>query len=230
MSTPSKRTSTAVPSRGTELADAAPHDAQAGLDGALLRAMVMNAVDGIIAIEPQGTVRLMNPAAEALFGYPAAEVLGQNVSMLMPEPYHSEHDSYLRHYLETGTRKIIGIGREVEGRRKDGSTFPMYLSVAEVRHGEEVLFAGVVHDLTERQQAAQELQRMRSYLKNIIDSMPSILVGVDVNGCVTEWNHEAENATGVRARDALGHGFTELLPQLASQEETCMFGGWACMR
>ena len=220
MAARSKRTSPTVPLRGTEPDNPAAHDAAAGLDSALLQAMVMHAVDGIIAIEPAGTVRLMNPAAEALFGYAAAEVLGQNVSLLMPEPYHAEHDGYLRRYLETGTRKIIGIGREVEGRRKDGSTFPMYLSVAEVRHGEAVLFAGIVHDLTERKQAAQELQRMRSYLKNIIDSMPSILVGVDADGRVTEWNQEAENATGVLARDALGHGFTELLPQLTSQQET----------
>jgi len=195
------------------------HEQDASFDSALLRAMVMNAVDGIIAIEPWGKIRMLNPAAERLFGYAAAEVLGQNVSMLMPEPYHSQHDDYLRRYRETGTRKIIGIGREVEGKRKDGTTFPMYLSVAEVRHYEEILFAGIIQDITERRQAAQELQRMRSYLKNIIDSMPSILVGVDVDGRVTEWNHEAEIATGVPAREALGRGFAELLPQLASQEE-----------
>jgi len=219
MSPRSKTTSAGDPSPGTDPDAAAAHDVDTGLDGALLRAMVMNAVDGIIAIESRGTLRMMNPAAERLFGYAAAEVLGQNVSMLMPEPYHSQHDGYLRRYLETGTRKIIGIGREVEGKRKDGTIFPMYLSVAEVRHGDEILFAGIVQDISERKQAAQELQRMRSYLKNIIDSMPSILVGVDVEGRVTEWNHEAENATGVPAHDALGHGFAELLPQLASQQE-----------
>jgi PAS domain S-box-containing protein len=191
----------------------------ASFDSALLRAMVMNAVDGIIAIDPAGNVRMMNPAAERLFGYTTGEVLGQNVSMLMPEPYHSEHDGYLRRYLETGTRKIIGIGREVEGRRKDGSAFSMYLSVAEVRYGDELLFAGIVHDLSEQKRAARELQRMRSYLKNIIDSMPSILVGVDVDGRVTEWNQEAENATGILARAALGHGFVELLPQLESLQD-----------
>jgi len=195
------------------------HKQDASFDSTLLRAMVMNAVDGIIAIDTHGQVRMMNPAAERLFGYAAAEVLGQNVSMLMPEPYHSEHDTYLRTYLETGTRKIIGIGREVEGRRKEGTTFPMYLSVAEVRDGDDILFAGIVHDLTEHNQAAQEMQRMRSYLKNIIDSMPSMLVGVDINGRVTEWNYEAEHETGVPSRDALGRSFVELLPQLAALQE-----------
>jgi PAS domain S-box-containing protein len=195
------------------------HRQAARFDSALLRAMVMNAVDGIIAIDAWGTIRMANPAAERLFGYAESEVLGQNVSMLMPEPYHSQHDDYLRRYLETGTRRIIGIGREVDGRRKDGTTFPMYLSVAEVHDGEELLFAGIVHDLTEQKRAAQELQRMRSYLKNIIDSMPSILVGVDVEGRVTEWNQEAENATGVAAADALGRAFVEVLPQLETQQE-----------
>jgi PAS domain S-box-containing protein len=195
------------------------HQQDAGFDSALLRAMVMNAVDGIIAIDARGIVRMANPAAERLFGYAESEVVGENVSMLMPEPYHSEHDDYLRRYLATGKRKIIGIGREVEGRCKDGTTFPMYLSVAEVRDGDEVLFAGIVHDLTEQKRAAHEMQRMRSYLKNIIDSMPSVLVGVDVDGRVTEWNQEAENATGIAAVDALGRAFVEVLPQLESQQE-----------
>ncbi|MGD2062935.1 MAG: PAS domain S-box protein [Nitrospirota bacterium] len=192
----------------------------ASFDSVLLRAMVTNAVDGIIAIDARGSMRMVNPAAERLFGYAASELIGQNVSMLMPEPYHSEHDEYLRRYVETGVRKIIGIGREVEGRRKDGATFPMYLSVAEVRDGEETFFAGIVHDLSEHKRAAQEMRRMRSYLKNIIDSMPSILVGVDIDGRVTEWNQEAENATGIVADDALGHAFVEVLPQLESQQET----------
>ncbi|MEN8131678.1 MAG: PAS domain S-box protein [Pseudomonadota bacterium] len=121
-------------------------------DGALLRALVDDAVDGIVAIDEQGVVQLFNPAAEHMFGYRADEILGQNITRLMPEPYRSEHGRYLHNYLDSGQKKIIGIGREVSGRRKDGSTFPMYLSVSEMRRGKRRLFAGIVQDLTARKQ------------------------------------------------------------------------------
>lgn len=364
------------------------------LDSTLLRAMVKGAADGILAIDEQGLVLMMNPSAERLFGYKRAEVIGRNVTLLMPEPYRSAHDGYVHRYLETGQGTIIGLGREVLGLRKDGTTFPFYLSVSEVRHAGRRLFTGIVHDLSEikgseealqaqtrslellkkiavaaneasvlddamqacldavcaytgwpighayvtanggaheliptklwhlehaeqfegfrrlteatrfvrgiglpgrvllsskpawirdvtqdanfpraqwaqnvgikagfafpvlagkdvvavleffaaqatepdeglmdvmahvgaqlgrvaeRQQAAREMQRVRAFLKNIVDSMPSILVGVDPDGHVNEWNQQAECATGVTAPEAMGRCFMELLPQLASQ-------------
>src|SRR5258708_5447120 len=93
-----------------------------------MRSVVNHVVDGIISIDDRGTVTTFNPAAESIFGYEASEVMGQNIKMLMPEPYHGQHDRYLSNYLSTGQAKIIGIGREVLGRRKDGSTFPMDLA------------------------------------------------------------------------------------------------------
>jgi PAS domain S-box-containing protein len=105
-------------------------DARQALDAHLLRAVVDTAVDGVILIDADGRVLMFNPACERLFGYPAPEVIGQNVKMLMPSTYRDQHDRYLDSYSRTGVKKIIGIGREVTGRRKDGTTFPMDLSSA----------------------------------------------------------------------------------------------------
>ncbi len=114
------------------------------------RAIVESAVDGIIVIDARGRVEAYNAAAERLFGYLEAEVLGRNVAMLMPSPYRDEHDDYLARYLQTGEQRIIGIGREVTGLRKDGTTFPIHLSVGEMSIEGERKFTGIVHDLSGR--------------------------------------------------------------------------------
>ena len=108
-----------------------------------LRAILATAVEGIITIDEHGIIESFNLAAERIFGYRAAEVIGKNVSMLMPSPHREQHDSYLANYRRTGQAKIIGIGREVVGRRKDGTVFPMDLSVSEVRLAERRLFTGL---------------------------------------------------------------------------------------
>jgi PAS domain S-box-containing protein len=123
-----------------------------------LRALVATAVDGVMIIDAAGTVQEYNPACERLFGYPAEEVLGRNVKILMPSPYRDEHDQYLLRYRATGVKRIIGVGREVEGRRKDGSTFPMELSVGEARPGGQQVFVGIVRDITARKAAEQSLR------------------------------------------------------------------------
>ncbi len=124
-----------------------------------LQAVLNAAVDGIVLIDTAGTVQLMNPAVEAMFGYKPEEVLGQNVKMLMPPPWREEHDGYLSRYLETSEARIIGIGRQVEGRRRDGSTFPLDLAVSEVRHGGEVFFLGTLRDITERVRMESEIRQ-----------------------------------------------------------------------
>ena len=114
------------------------------------RSIVENMVDGLITIDDKGLIQSFNAAAVKLFGYQVNEVISQNIKMLMPEPYHSEHDGYLKNYNQTGEKKIIGIGREVEGLRKDGSVFPLELAVAEMLVSGETIFTGVVRDITER--------------------------------------------------------------------------------
>jgi two-component system sensor kinase FixL len=125
---------------------------------ARLRSIINSAVDGIVVIDARGHVESFNPGAERLFGYAEAEVIGRNVSMLMPSPYREEHDRYIERYQETGTAKIIGIGREVRGRRKDGSTFPLHLSVGEMTVGSERQFTGILHDLSTRVQMEERLR------------------------------------------------------------------------
>ena len=123
--------------------------------------------DAMIVIDSRGIMQFFSKAAARQFGYTEGEAIGQNVSMLMPEPDRSRHDSYLERYRTTGERRIIGIGRIVTGKRKDGTTFPMHLSVGEMRSGGQTFFTGFVRDLTEQQQTQHRLQELQSELVHI---------------------------------------------------------------
>lgn len=129
-----------------------------------LRSIYDTAPDALIVIDAEGLVQSYSAAAERMFGWTASETLGRNVSMLMPMPHRGAHDGYIRRYLDTGERRIIGIGRIVVGQRKDGSTFPMELAVGEVRSDEGRIFTGFVRDLTERQATEARLQELQSEL------------------------------------------------------------------
>jgi PAS domain S-box-containing protein len=138
-----------------------------------LRAVVDTAADAIITIDPLGSIQSFNPAATRLFGYAAAEVIGRNVSLLMPEPDRSQHDGYLRRYLESGEPHVIGVGREVTAQRKDGSRMPIGLAVSEMHLGSRRMFTGILHDLTHRKRAEarqaeliDDLQVVNEELKN----------------------------------------------------------------
>lgn len=133
----------------------------------LFHALISTVIDGIMVIDEKARVRVYNPACERLFGYKPEEVLGHNVDMLMPEPYHSEHDSYLERYRNTDVPHIIGIGREVVGRRKDGSTFPMYLSVGQGEVLGQRIFVGVVSDISERHARDKRIQELQSELLHV---------------------------------------------------------------
>jgi two-component system sensor kinase FixL len=133
-----------------------------------LRSILDTVPDAIIVINERGLIQSFSAAAEKQFGWTAAEAIGRNVKMLMPQPYRSGHDGYLDHYLTTGERRIIGIGRIVVGERKDGSTFPMELAVGEVpSRGDGRFFTGFVRDLTERQDTQARLQDLQAELMHI---------------------------------------------------------------
>lgn len=185
-----------------------------------LRAVVETAVDAIITIDVAGIISSLNPAAERLFGYRADELIGRNVSMLMPEPDHSRHDEYLRRYLRTGERRIIGIGREVVGLRKNGTLFPMDLAVSETVVGDRRIFTGIIRDITDRKRAeeslaqqARELERRAAELvrsNRELESFASIVSHdlrsplVTISGCVELLEQVHGHALPAEAAELLG--------------------------
>lgn len=144
-----------------------------------LAAVFQSAVDAIISIDALGVITSVNPAAAKLFGYTNTELIGANISMLMPAPDSERHDDYLRQYHRTRRRKIIGVGREVFGRRRDGSTFPMHLSVSEYHIDGKAHFAGIVRDLTVERRAQEESERQQVLFDAIIKDTPRALVLTD---------------------------------------------------
>lgn len=153
---------------------------------ARLKAIINNVVDGIITISSRGTIEEFNPAAETIFGYSSREVQGKNIKTLMPEPYRSQHDQFLTNYLTSGEKKVIGIGREVTGLRKDGSTFTMDLAVSELQFGKAQHFVGIIRDITDRKRIDQMKtefistvsHELRTPLTSIKGSLGLILGGV----------------------------------------------------
>lgn len=135
----------------------------------LLEAIIETAIDGIITIDQRGKIESLNPAALKLFGYKIEEVVGHNISMLMPEPDKGSHDSYLENYKQTGEKHIIGTGREVRGLRKDGSTFPFRLAVSEVQYENRKIYTGFIHDLSREKEAEERLREYATELENLVD-------------------------------------------------------------
>ena len=153
--------------------------------GERLRAILHAAVDAIVTIEESGAIESINPAAERAFGYARDELIGRNVSVLMPSPDREEHDRYIAHYLRTGKARIIGIGREIEAQRKDGSVFPADIAVSEVRLPGRRLFTGIIRDLTERR-AMEERARLR--LEDAAHTARVLELGEMCSGIVHEMN------------------------------------------
>ena len=183
-----------------------------GLADALYRAIVDTAVDGIVVIDRNGAIRSVNHATERLFGYAAEELVGRNVEVLMPEPYAGEHDTYLANYLRTGQKKIIGIGREVVGRRKDGSVFPMDLSVGQARDGDQPIFVGIIRDITDRKAAELAQRESELRLRSILDTVPDAIVVIDAEGSIQSFSPAAERLFGYGSVEIVGRNVKILMP------------------
>jgi two-component system sensor kinase FixL len=182
-----------------------------------LRSILDTVLDATVVIEPDGSIVSFNAAAVRQFGYAEAEVVGKNVHILMPEPYHREHDGYMHRYLTTGEKRIIGVDRVVVGRRKDGSTFPMKLAVGEMTSGGKTFFTGFIRDLTEREESAARLPEVQGELArmarlNELGEMASTLahelnqplaaIANYAQGCV-RLLRDMDDAIAVRMKEAL---------------------------
>ncbi|HEY1720014.1 MAG TPA: PAS domain S-box protein [Magnetospirillaceae bacterium] len=161
-----------------------------------LTGMIETAPDGIISIDRSGTILQFNAAAEMLFGYDEAEVLHQNVKMLMPAPFAQEHDQYLDNYHRTGERHVIGLGREVTGRRKDGSIFPLYLAVGEVNEAGETSYVGILRDLTAAKRAEQLIADERDTAQRYLDVAGVMILVLDLEFRITLINRHGCRMVG----------------------------------
>lgn len=169
------------------------------------QAVLDNVLDGIVTIDGQGMVDSFNRSAERIFGYVAGEVVGRNVSMLMPEPYRGEHDEYLRRYQTTGVARVIGIGREVRGRRKDGSLFPLDLAITEISRDGQPFYIGVVRDITERKRLdrlkKEFLSTVSHELRTPLTSIRGAL-GLMAGGAVGALPEQAEHLVGIALKNS----------------------------
>ena len=195
----------------------APPEAQS--DDSLFNTLIATAVDGIVVIDERGIVQVYNEGCRRLFQYDPAEVVGRNVKLLMPEPYRDEHDGYIGRYRATGEARIIGIGREVRGARKDGTTFPMYLSVGAGKHAGKRIFVGIIHDLSSihAQQMAHEDQTR--FLASIVKSSNDAILSKTLDGIIISWNHAAEDMFGYSQGEVLGKHISILFPPDRLAEE-----------
>ena len=135
-----------------------------------LSSVLETAIDAIIIINEKGQILLLNESAAKIFGYDKDELLLQNINVLTPEPHHSQHDQYIQNHIQTGIKKIIGIGREVMGVNKNGSQFPVRLAVSKFMVDEQIYFTGVIHDLTTQKEVEQKLIYVNKNLENLVDS------------------------------------------------------------
>jgi two-component system sensor kinase FixL len=186
---------------------------------AWFRAVIDTVVDGIVIIDSAGRIQLFNPGCERLFGHRQDEVIGRNVSMLMPEPDAAGHDGHLTRFRETGERRIIGTGRHVWGRRADGAEFPMHLSVGEILQDDGVrMFVGVIRDTTEQHALERTLREQAEHLRSILETVPDAIIVIDETGAIESFSPAAERLFGWAAAEVIGRDVSLLMPAPYRQE------------
>jgi two-component system sensor kinase FixL len=169
-----------------------------------LQAIIKSASDGIIIINEEGLIELINDAACNLFNYSANDLIGKNISMLMEHQHASHHNRYLKNYLKTGIKKIIGIGREVGGKKSDGSVFPVRLSISEAQLHDRVVFTGIIHDLTQEKKAAEALKSEKEKAQMYFDLANTITVVLDHAGVIQLANKKGIEILGYTEKELLG--------------------------
>jgi len=205
-------------SSGTDITERADAENALRHSEAQLRAIFDTAVDGIIIIDDRGGIESFNPAAQRLFGYTVEEVRGKNVKVLMPASQRDQHDGYMSTYLNTGERKIIGIGREVTGLRRDGTTFPANLSVSEFFVGAEKKYAGFVQDISARKKAEETLLEEESRIRAILDTTLDAIITIDDNGIIQSANSAVHALFGYTVEEIVGRNVKILMPSPHREE------------
>src|SRR6187455_2237712 len=182
-----------------------------------LQAILDTAVDGIITIDERGIIQSANPAVGELFGFSPKELIGRNVSILMPTPHSHKHDGYIAHYLRTGEARVIGVGRELQALRRDGSIFPIELAVSEVSRNGERHFTGIIRDISARKRAEDALRENQARIQAILDTAVDGILTIDERGVIEMANRAAGRLFGYDAADLVGRNVSLLMPAAHSK-------------
>ncbi|MDM8530981.1 PAS domain S-box protein [Anaerolineales bacterium HSG25] len=183
------------------------------------RAIVNTAADGVITADEQGIIKSFNPAAEMIFGYRAEEVINKPLTLLMDEPHQSQHDQYIANYIRTGIQKVMGAGREVEGKRKNGDVVPLLLAISEATLDGKRLFTGIARDITQQKQVEQSLQEERNFIATVIDAVGTLVVVLTPTGKIVRFNRTCEEITGYQSNEVIGQTMWELFIRAEDQEQ-----------
>jgi PAS domain S-box-containing protein len=179
---------------------------------ARIQAILDTAADAIITIDEHGIVEIANPAVERLFGYAPSELIGRNVSVLMPSPHRENHDEYISRYVNGGEAHVIGIGRELEGCRRDGTLFPMELALSEVAGVDRRRFTGIIRDITIRKRAEEARRESEARIQAILDTAVDAIITIDEHGIVEIANPAVERLFGYAPSELIGRNVSVLMP------------------
>ena len=184
----------------------------------LNQGIVNTSIDGIISIKDDGSIISVNSATERMFKYSAESLIGKNIKMLMPDPFHSEHDAYLSRYKSTGVKTIIGQGREVVALCSDGSTFPIFLSVGEVKQGEEVMYTGFIRDISEQKKFEMDILKSESLNKGLINTSLDSIISISPEGIILSCNQATEVMFQYLSKELVGEKINILMPSPYTEE------------